>query len=242
MQQLFDAPAFVINLDRRPDRWAHAHDKIRAAGFQDVRRFKGIDAENEKELTCAWNDTLGEDTCVNLSYDSEFATYKGKHGILLSQVRLWKHIIDQGIPIACVFEDDVLFHSRWKELSSVYFTKTPTDWDVLFMGSQLEFASRTHIDRGPVFCLHAYCLTLEGAHKLYNLVMRARTRDGGGIFTIDTMLKVHMETANPSFNWYVWNGAFFPDPSREMKCGWTKRNQGLVFQDVKLGSDVRHYE
>lgn len=244
MDELYSAPAFVINLDRRTDRWEHSKKAIEDAGFRDVRRFQGIDAENPLELKEAWDGCVGADAHINTYYDTEFQTYKGKQGILLSQVLLWKHIIDCEIARACIFEDDVVFHSKWKELAPAYYAKTPKDWDVLFMGSQMEFESRSHIDRGPVFCLHAYCVTLNGARKLYDLVMNSRTREAGGIYTIDTMLKVHMETRAPQFDWYVWNGSFFPDEARDNASGgsgWTKRNQGLVFQDVRFGSDVRAY-
>lgn len=241
-EDLIKSPAFVINLERRQDRWNHTKEALRQAGFRDVQRFRGVDGQNAEELQSAWSDTFGADAVINMSYDAEFADYKGKQGVLLSQVRLWKYIVDNQIPVASIFEDDVIFHSQWADLAPTYLGKTPPDWDILFMGSQIEFASRAHIDRGPVFCLHAYCVTLEGARKLYDFVMNARTATGGGIYTIDTMLKVHMHHPRPCFNWYVWNGTFFPDPKREMAGGWTKRNHGLVFQDVQFGSDVRQYE
>lgn len=237
-ESLLKAPSFVINLSRRPDRYSHTLSELQKAGFMDIRRFDAVDGSDATVLEEAWSATIPRPV-INLHYDAEFNTYKGKQGIFLSQVRLWKHIIDMKLPYACIFEDDISFHAQWSALAPLYFTKTPIDWDVLFMGSQMEFKSTAHIERGPVFCLHAYMVTLEGARKLYQLVMdQAYT---SGVYTIDTMLKVHMETRSPSFSWYVWNGKPFHDPKCEMAKGWTKRNQGLVFQEEHFGSDVREY-
>jgi hypothetical protein len=41
------------------------------------------------------------------------------------------------------------------------------------------------------------------------------------------------------FNWYVWNATMFPDVNALLSKDWSKRNHGLVFQDVNLGTFVR---
>jgi hypothetical protein len=165
-------------------------------------------------------------------------------------VKLWKKIADEQIPIATVFEDDILFHTDWATLAPQYFSATPNDYDICFLGAQFEFPSQYHIDRGPVFCLHAYAITHTGAQRLLDYVLSPlpESQGGpGGIYTIDTMLKVAMERRPshppPPFQWYVWNALFYSCPIRSsMTLHWRKRNSGLVYQNEAMGTDIREYE
>jgi hypothetical protein len=66
-----------------------------------------------------------------------------------------------------------------------------------------------------------------------------------GIYAIDDMIRgamLGMKASYPFTN-YVWNVAtFFPEASEAKKTKnsieWTRRNNGLVFQDETFGSDV----
>jgi GR25 family glycosyltransferase involved in LPS biosynthesis len=233
------APAFILNLERRPDRWDAAVANVERAGFRDIQRYAAVDARDS--ATCATAYAALGSPKRHPSFNRDFDRFPGTWGVFLSQVSLWKKIVDENIPIATIFEDDVVFHTQWDTLAPTYYAHTPMDWDVLFLGSQLEFASKYPIDRGPVFCLHAYTVTQSGAKKLLDYVTSPYP---GGIYTIDTMLKVAMEQCRPPpFQWYVWNGTFFPCPLREAQSvHWKKRNSGLVYQDERLGTDIREYE
>ena len=232
-KSILAAPSFVINLDRCKWRLSATLSRVQNAGFTNVKRFSAIDASNPKLLEEKW-DALGK-PLKNSIFDPEFLTFLGKQGVCLSQIFLWKKIVDEQIPISTIFEDDVMFHPQWAELAPLYWGQTPPSWDVLFIGSQHEFNSTFHVDKGPVFCLHAYIITLEGAKRLLNNVLSRP----GGLYTIDTMLKVEMDLNTKSFQWYVWNGKLFPCSEAEMPNGWSKRNNGLVFQDESFGTDVR---
>jgi GR25 family glycosyltransferase involved in LPS biosynthesis len=231
------APAFIINLERRPDRWQQASEEVKKAGFRTIQRWNAVDYKNHEQCEEAYS-LLGK-PLKHPSFNNDFNDYPGTWGVFLSQTTLWKKIVDERIPYACIFEDDVLFHSKWNELAPTYFQNTEQDYDMLFMGSQFEFFSEYHIDKGPVFCLHAYIITCEGAQQLLNYVTSVQA---GGIYTIDTMLKVAMEWKNPPFKWLVWNAFEFPCPKAKMSTAWKKRNQGLVFQDEKFGTDIRVYK
>lgn len=237
---LLNAPCFVVNMDKCQERLKLSIDRIKAAGFTNVKRFRATDATVDS-LPDAW---AAHGSPKFDPSDTEFVDYPGKQGCMLSHLFLWKHIIDNNVASAVVFEDDVCFHRDWERLAPKYFEYTPQDYDVLYMGSQMDIVTKGHITRVPVFCTHAYVITLEGATKLYNLLVH----EPRGVRTIDCMLIDHMKAmmfdttkldAPMLFVWYVWNATMLPDPKAFQSADWAKRNSGLVFQDVDLGTYVR---
>lgn len=235
-EDVLQGPAYVINLKRRPDRWQQAEEEMKQAGFTNIIRWDAIDYKDTEQCEMA-HASLGKPP-RHPTFNNDFNDYPGTWGVFLSQTTLWKKIVDEQIPYACIFEDDILFHSKWNELAPVFFRNTEADYDMLFLGSQMEYKSNYQIDRGPVFCLHAYVVTCEGAKRILDHVLSKRA---GGIYTIDTMLKVAMEWPKPPFKWLVWNAIHFPCPKANMSSAWKKRNNGLVFQDEKMGTDIRLY-
>jgi GR25 family glycosyltransferase involved in LPS biosynthesis len=238
-QTVLAAPAFVINLDARPDRLEATTEELRRAGFTDVRRFPAVDASRPNELVRAWS-ACGLPPFA--AWDKKFQTMPGKQGCFLSHLALWQMMVDDDLPLACVFEDDVQFHHHWRELAPTYFGFTPRDYDILYLGSQIEVPGAGLVRRVPVYCTHAYLITNAGARKLRSLVLD----DPKGVATIDCMLIEHqwheLNGRGPSpYEWYVWDGSTFGDARAIHHAGWQKRNTGLVFQDFDLGSDVETF-
>ena len=250
---LYELPVFVINMDRCPERLSTTTHNIRTAGFNinNIQRFRAVDGSDENMLATNWAHH------GNPPFDPskpEFSTYKGEQGCTLSHLNLWKHIITEQIPMAVVFEDDVFFHKDWATLSKQFMDMTPpsSDWDILFIGNQIEHEMAGDIIRVPVYCTHAYVITLDGAQRLYKHLLD-RGAFPSGIYIIDCMLinsmwkmyknKIGACTAGAGtapFNWLVWNGLNYPD-SRALECDpkWAIRNTGLVFQDPVFGTDIR---
>lgn len=238
-QDFLDAPVFVINLARCSDRWTVTEARLKEAGFRDIRRWEGVDAGADATLAAAW---ARHGSPPMDATDHEFCqTYKGKQGCMLSHLDVLAHVIANGIPYFVVMEDDVLFHPKWSLLAPVYYDITPKDYDLLYLGSQLETPTEYSIVRLPCFCTNAMAMTLAGAEKVYRFLLSQPK----GVRTIDCMLKdhqtsvVHSALIAPAFDWYVWNGRLFPTDQAVMSKDWTKRNTGLVFQDVQFGSEVR---
>jgi len=240
-EELLEAPCKVINLERNPERWEVAKERIKRAGWKNVERVVGVDGKDKGALQKEW-EKLGNPAFAG--WDKEFVEYPGKQGCFLSHVKLWKKMIEDKIPYMVVLEDDVLFHPKWSEIAPGYFANTPKNYDLFYMGAQMEFMSNYHIDCGPVFCTHAMVVTYTGAKKMLEMVCGKK----GGVYTIDCMLidmmkyklMNHGNMERFPFYWYVWNGQkFYPTEIQNMPKGWTKRNAGLIFQDESFGSEVR---
>ena len=234
-----ETPVYIINLDKRPERYATALNRVRAAGFTRVERWRGIDASDPIELERAW-EAYGYP--VMDPADQLFKeTYKGKQGCFLSHVNLLRHVIDNKLQRVIVFEDDIAFHPKFESIAPAYYAFTPGDYDLLYMGCQLEVPSDQPIVRLPCYCTHAMVVTLEGAKKLLAILFGMPN----GVRTIDccfldlqfAMLRGHIPEI---FKWYVWNATMYPCEEANMgNREWSQRNSGLVFQDIAFDSDVR---
>ncbi len=226
---ILHAPCYIINMDRCSDRLAKATTVIHEAGFHHVMRWKAVDATVD-DLTTAWA-VHGSPV---MSDDPDFYKYLGEQGCALSHLNLWKHIIDTKIPTAVVFEDDVSFHKDWHTLAPQYYTDTPKDWDILYLGSQIDGDHPERVLQTHVYCAHAYVITLEGARRVYDYITKECK-----MYAIDSMLRDGMLRERHPFTWYVWNGMMYPDMQRGSNPHWVIRNTGLVFQDETAGTFLK---
>lgn len=232
--QVLQWPCFVLNLDRSPDRWEQASTNIKRAGFQNVVRVRGFDKDTD-DLEEQWR----KHGNPQKRDKDNFITNKGKQACALGHYHIWKRMMDENITYAVVFEDDVFFHKDWKVLAPEYWGHSPRDFDILYMGSSFDVRMPWPIIRAPLYCTHAYLISLQGAKRLYDLCLK----DPLGTWTIDCQLREYMDgtrgTSLP-FKWYLWNGLLHPDPNAMRSTKWQERlkNSGLVFQDEQYGSFV----
>jgi len=237
--EVLAAAAFVINMDACADRMEISKKRIMDAGYSNVQRIAAIDART-CDLKAEWARFGSPTFHPQKNAETEFEEYPGKQCCMLSWLVTLKHIIDNEIAVASVFEDDVLFHKDWQNLAPEFYKHTPSDYHFVYMGSQLDNPMQTYeISRAPAYCTHAFIFTLEGAKRVYNALLH----NPNGVYTIDWMLKdiAHKPVHEHPYNFYVWNAWRFDDPARVMPKEWTKRNCGLVFQDYNLGTFVREW-
>lgn len=100
-----DIPAFCINLDRRPDRWAKAKREFEKIGWPVAR----------------WPATQYEKS----PYGSMQA---GAAGVLDSHRSIWKMALDSGLKVLAIFEDDVIFPNDFAEVYEQAAKELPSDW------------------------------------------------------------------------------------------------------------------
>ena len=237
MELLLQLPVLIVNMDRCEQRLETTMRRVKEAGFTDVTRFRAVDGQLADELASAWLIHGSPEFDQN---NTDFNKYKGEQGCLVTHLNIWKHIIDYKMERVIVFEDDVFFHKDWCALAPEFFKATPQDYDILYMGSQMELASNADVCVVPVYCTHAYVISQSGARKLYDHV----TNTPGGMCAIDTiiintMFKVCTRGMPSPFKWYVWNATRFRDDRALVNTEWAKRNHGLVFQDFAFGTFVK---
>jgi GR25 family glycosyltransferase involved in LPS biosynthesis len=238
MESLFTCPAFIINLPRSRKRIPYIYKQLFKAGYMNVSVFDavdGLDPEQVKEATKLYNDPKID----NIK--------PGAIGCLLSHMKLLSHIIENQIPLATIFEDDIHFHPEWATLSKHYYDLTPKDYEVLFIGNQLNsclvqknISEISEITTEYCYCMHAYVVTLEGAKKMLDTILNYKL--GNGLCEVDCILfyiLIHNKKHNipPPFTLYSWNGTKYPceyNHTTKENC----RNTGLVFQNLDFVSQI----
>jgi GR25 family glycosyltransferase involved in LPS biosynthesis len=253
---LLQAPAFCINLERRVDRRDGLLERLQAAGFSNASIWPAVDARQENLEDHFAAHGLGTPLDVD-----RFTARRGSQGSLLSHLSLLAHAIHHQLAFIHIFEDDVIFPSIWQRHARSFYAATPADWDILFLGAQIEYRylpwpslfcflqrrprlmalSRglfprpavlmQDIVRCPLFCTHAYTLSLEGCRRLYHWLTHQPVVYGYDFMIYDGM-RQSSRVSPFNLNWYAWNSLrLFPkDSSRGSDPAITQRNRGLIFQ------------
>ena len=235
-RELLEAPAFCINLERRADRREGLLDRLRAAGFGHAAIWPAVDAQSENLEALFESHGLGAPIDVD-----RFPARRGSQGSLLSHLGLLAHAIQHEWPWLHIFEDDVFFPPIWTSHAEAFYRATPSDWDVIFLGSQLLYkhlptpslfrflqrhprlqsASNRVISQPtqllqdivtcPLYCTHAYTLTQAGCRLLYGWLTSQPVVYGYDYMICDGMRNSTRVSALP-LRWYAWNSLrLFPD-------------------------------
>lgn len=240
MEKVLNAPAFVVHLKRATERLDFFTENIKNAGFTNMQIYDAIDGQDIKLVT---------DVCNELNCKFDIEPSAGQIGATLSQIKIWKKIIDEKIEIATIFEDDVYFHPKWSDLCNEYWKNTPSDFDIVLIGNGIQTLYGKNpmpkVCSIPAWCLHAYIISYEGAKRLLNAILNwdyksfyhhIRGRTLTGLYPLDIMLvdikqNIICGKIPKLINWYVWNGTHYPcaDNSQEYLKP-DPRNTGLVFQ------------
>jgi GR25 family glycosyltransferase involved in LPS biosynthesis len=128
-----DVPVKVINLDRRPDRWARMVDGLTAAGLRRYTRVAGRDGR----------DVLPTDPDLDLFRGNRFGWRRGVIGCALSHLGLWRALAACPDPGAAwlILEDDVRlsadFLAQWSRRHDEAGEVDP-HWDILCLGVHVD--------------------------------------------------------------------------------------------------------
>lgn len=215
---ILKAPSYTINLDRCSSRWSILKERAEKAGFTNALRWSGTDGMGGR-CRKLWYE-FGIPSDCKYEFDSD-----GQAGASISHAYVWKHMVENNIPYATIFEDDYLFHKDWNTIAPEYYSYTKKDTDMIFYGSQGAGGPYDLIvTQVPVFCMHAYLITLNGAKILLDELYKAKR-----IYVMDCFIIDLMKTGAAPFSWQCWNGSIYEDTARENSL--RVRNDGIVFQD-----------
>lgn len=107
---------WCINLDRRPDRFAHAREQLRRIGVTRLRRMQAFDGPR-----------------LQLTHDHQSHWIrKGAIGCYLSHLALLKQAQARRAP-CIVIEDDLVLDDHFIAQFDAFVSEVPEDWDVLHL-------------------------------------------------------------------------------------------------------------
>lgn len=146
---LLEYPAYVINLDSKPDRLEYASTNLAQAGFTDVRRFRAVEpstmTDNMIDTITFNNSTASTAICCSFSH-----------------LHVWKRILEEGHDRAVVCEDDLYFVDEWDTRHREYYSETPDDYGFIFIGagiSDVQDSMGKILTNYPTVCMHCYVIT-----------------------------------------------------------------------------------
>lgn len=133
---------YVVNLDRRPDRWT-AFTKKTEGGEEDGKykflnysRFSAVDGQ---KLTP--NDQL-----QRIFENNDYMMRQGMVGCALSHISIWIELVYSPFEYFCVLEDDIDFVPEFQKKFTHLVNSLPTDWDICFLGHHIWKQYRTDAD------------------------------------------------------------------------------------------------
>ena len=247
-EEFLKGKGYILTLDRHRWRGEHTHALLKDAGFENLELFKAIDG---------FNDRTDYESLLDIKIHPD--VYLGAKGATFSMISRYKQIIDENLPYAFIFEDDALPHKNFKTIGNFWYEKTDKNVDFLFLGSQF---NPTNFPNEPIiktqsFCLHAYCITNEGAKKAMNLLKKSSTmiREHRAPFPgVDILdLEVIYWMSKDLITWENWNiegitthsYEIVDPPDYEMKsknqdCIRSGRHAGLIWQNLRCGSCIHN--
>jgi GR25 family glycosyltransferase involved in LPS biosynthesis len=219
-------------MDKDKDRFEQCKSRLVNAGFANIVRWSAVNGKDSELVSNEW-----AKHGTHIKFDESDVRFMDtvssgfKQGTLLSHMSLWKHFMTKEIAYGIVIEDDVIFHKDWDTLAPEYYTNTPNDYDMVYMGHHCGCGKPYQILRVPVFCTQAMIVSLNGATTLYNRFLN----EPNGVRTIDCLINTFMTQAlvqnKPFCNWYVWNAEMYPDETASKHPQHAHKDMGLVFQE-----------
>ncbi len=164
---------FVINMDQDKDRLEFAYKQAESNGYN-LSRIPGV---NGKEMSPAQKkETVNgfRFWCINGRKPLD-----GEIGCALSHINIYRKMIQENIPVACVLEDDIMilsgFIQRLKNLEQQLMPRVPQVVRLNFNGSEkslpVDGLCRSYENTSAC----SYCITLAGAKALLNANYPLRT-------------------------------------------------------------------
>jgi GR25 family glycosyltransferase involved in LPS biosynthesis len=195
------APSYVINMEKKKNRWRSTSRRLSDAGYKRIIRWTAIDGTESSTIQSGH----GADDTFERKMEREFGVLWGSsnhRACSASHISLWSHLKRTWAtdlenlkvpPIVTIFEDDALPHEDFQNLLPVYMKHVPSSAEVVYVGWQrgaIQSKGVVHVDpttepempyilkRHPA-CLHAYMITRAALVKLLGLTLPLRdTIDG----------------------------------------------------------------
>jgi GR25 family glycosyltransferase involved in LPS biosynthesis len=254
--ELLEGGSYVLGLQRHESRRMAAVEKLTAAGFRRLIAAEGVDGHARPEDI----DKVSAELFPGLMWAPYLTA--GHRGCSLGHMRLWKYVVDAGLPYALIFEDDVLPHPLLAELGPAWWSATldfekrsGVALDMVLLGNQMNNAwieSLTDkVIQSPAYCLHAYIITQAGARKLLTVIEELSY--ARSLMPMNDILVFQMLESG-RLHYCCWNRGpterGYPVFSLDMPLAYVKthdvaiwhRDTGLFYQNGRGGSTLHDFK
>lgn len=184
-QEFLKITTYVVNLDRRQDRWDTFIEKNgEKLSFLDPKRYSAIDGLKLKP-----NKRLQK-----IFEGNDYNMRAGIVGCALTHINLYIDLLNSQDNIYCIFEDDIEVTELFKDRFIFILKNIPSDWDICFLGYTPKITSDSNEDfriiktnTSQSICLSyggtfGYMINKNGCSKLLNFINQV-----GMTNAIDTM-------------------------------------------------------
>lgn len=212
----FPFQTYIINLDRKPERYQAVKRQLDQLGITDYQRYSAVDGFFISDAV------LLDGGAEQVLIDSG----RGLAACAVSHRNVWKHIAKHKLDWTLILEDDVHFHPDFMKLFHKYWKETPIRAKIIYPG-YLEVApySPQVVIRKSVVCLHAYMLNHVGAQYLLDKLAKMDR-------PIDLVVENHFSYLPGSYifnSWVNFDGIVANDYKKNNgdKCMFN----GIVYQN-----------
>jgi GR25 family glycosyltransferase involved in LPS biosynthesis len=192
---------FVVNLDRRPDRWAEFQDKGKLLSFLNYERHQAVDGA---KLTST-------DQLQRIFDGNDYRMRRGMVGCAMSHIQLCIQLVQSDDEAYCILEDDLDFTYDFDRKLKCVFQELELfpNWDMVYLGHHLhlqyitdELYNKSEMPRLEKWDRHTslkqsmggtggYIISKKGARKLLNFINRTGMTNG-----IDTVQQKSADELN----------------------------------------------
>ena len=207
--KLFDN-VWVINLEKRQDRWDKSKERLEALGIH-PNRWTATNATDKDFID--YYKTISKSKCSR----SEIACYK-------SHVKLWEHLYNTGVEYAIIFEDDIIFPPKVTKDIIINVINDSWGFNIIFLGhcySHLSSFEDPSSKVGSALCNHGYVITRKAIEKILPMTNNYS-------IPIDKVTKNFCNKNLCYISHHI--------PLTKEQPFW--KGQGIVHQDEELGSNI----
>lgn len=161
IQDIYDLPVYIINLDRRADRWRQFQDLSGIGVFKNLRRWsatdgKTLDISGDQRISLRTRHNIGR----NMRRSHHEINTPGAIGASLSHYRVWRDMLAGSAPGCIVFEDDVYLDPEVIRHMRSTYTHAPAS-DMFLFGNAWVHEEMAY--SGPYMRVRSF----NGAHAYY---------------------------------------------------------------------------
>ena len=185
---------YIVNLDRRPDRWENFIKNAKDLDFLNYERFSAVDGKLIKNSS----------QLQQIFESNDYYMRRGMVGCLLSHVKIYTELINSEYDYFTVLEDDVEFTPDFKnKYDNIMSQVNNKNWDLIFLGHHVRDTRRQADelvkDKMPILTKRdaywsflnslggtgGYIISKIGAQKLLDFI----DKNGGSSNGIDTLIQ-----------------------------------------------------